>query len=159
MDGLNDAARQFVIVSNVPGILGPALTSYFTLVCETQEGVVGVGALDGSEIKRLYVAPPTQSRGVGKALLERLEDEALTRGLAVLWLEASPSSVAFYEAAGFQVVRAYTFSRGGRPVLRGQDGETNSAGTRLTLVAADNTSAFFKQPRACRPTPSRGSAT
>ena len=112
MEGLNEAARRLVTAANVPAVLGPALASYFTLVCETEEGVVGVGALDASEIKRLYIAPQAQGRGVGRALLRHLEGEALARGAVALSLEASPSSVAFYEVAGFRVVRSYTLSRG-----------------------------------------------
>lgn len=73
---------------------------------------VGCGAvrlLDGgrAEIKRMFVRPGAQGRGIGRAILERLEDEARGRGAVTVVLEMGdhqPAAAALYTAAGFAPV-------------------------------------------------------
>jgi ribosomal protein S18 acetylase RimI-like enzyme len=58
------------------------------------------------EISHLYVAPDSQSMGVGQALLTRALEDIVARGLerAVLWvLEKNYRARAFYERAGFRL--------------------------------------------------------
>jgi GNAT superfamily N-acetyltransferase len=62
------------------------------------------------ELKRMYVARDLRGRGIGKALLNRLEAEALNLGLDRLVLETgirSPEALALYKRAGFTGIRAY----------------------------------------------------
>jgi ribosomal protein S18 acetylase RimI-like enzyme len=70
-------------------------------------GTEGVESPRGSgEISHLYVAPESQSMGVGQALLARSLEDILGRGLhrAVLWvLEKNYRARAFYERAGFRL--------------------------------------------------------
>lgn len=59
-----------------------------------------------AEISHLYVAPDSQSMGVGQALLTRAFEDVASRGLerAVLWvLEKNYRARAFYERAGFRL--------------------------------------------------------
>jgi len=113
MDGLNDAARRHIVASNTPKQLGGDLASWVSFVAEVDgSGIVGVGALDGGEAKRVYVAPGTSGRGVGRALIETLEAEAARRGIDVVVLDASPSSVAFYETLGYAAHDGAGFSIG-----------------------------------------------
>jgi GNAT superfamily N-acetyltransferase len=73
---------------------------------------VGCGALrltaDGkSEIKRMYVRPAVQGRGVGRMILSRLEDQARRLGATGILLEmgdGQPEARALYESAGFAPV-------------------------------------------------------
>lgn len=103
MDGLNEAARDHIVARNTPEQLGADLASWISFVVEAAGfGVVGAGALDGSEIKRVYVDPRAQGLGVGRVLLQILEDEATRCGLTEVQLDASPSSVTFYAAAGYK---------------------------------------------------------
>lgn len=58
------------------------------------------------EISHLYVAPDSQSMGVGQALLARSFEDIVGRGLqrAVLWvIEKNYRARAFYERAGFRL--------------------------------------------------------
>ena len=58
------------------------------------------------EISHLYVAPDSQSMGVGQALLARSLEDIVARGFerAVLWvLEKNYRARAFYERAGFRL--------------------------------------------------------
>jgi putative acetyltransferase len=66
----------------------------------------GVAFLDGyAEVKRMYTRPIVRGRGVGKALLARIEAEARAGGAGLLRIETGmyqEEALRFYEAAGFQ---------------------------------------------------------
>ena len=62
------------------------------------------------ELKRMYVARDLRGKGIGRALLDRLESEARLLGLDRLVLETgirSPQALALYRAAGFVGIPAY----------------------------------------------------
>jgi GNAT superfamily N-acetyltransferase len=62
------------------------------------------------ELKRMYVARDLRGKGIGRALLDRLESEALKLGLDRLVLETgirSPQALALYRGAGFTGIPAY----------------------------------------------------
>jgi putative acetyltransferase len=66
----------------------------------------GVAFLDGyAEVKRMYSKPSVRGKGVGKALLVRIEAEARGAGVNLLRLETGVyqrDALRFYEAAGFR---------------------------------------------------------
>ena len=74
--------------------------------------IAGCGALKRldahrGEIKSMRVADKFLGRGVGKALLKHLIDEARARGMESLWLETGSSeaftpALRLYESAGFR---------------------------------------------------------
>src|SRR3989442_6658081 len=113
MDGLNEAAREFIRAKNTPVQLDAELRQWFTLIFEADDGrLLGVGALDGEEIKRMYVDPRVQGHGVGRAVMQALEGEAMRLGLREVVLEASPSAVPFYEQLGYIRLGDDGFTRG-----------------------------------------------
>ena len=62
------------------------------------------------ELKRMYVAREVRGQGIGRALLDRLEAEARTLGLARLVLETGTRQVealALYRRAGFTTIPPY----------------------------------------------------
>jgi GNAT superfamily N-acetyltransferase len=62
------------------------------------------------EIKRMYVAPGARSRGVGRALLEALEDAARGLGYERVRLDAGPEqrhSRVLFAAAGYVEIAPY----------------------------------------------------
>ena len=70
---------------------------------------VGCGAVavfdDYAEVKRMYTRPGARGRGVAKAILRRLEDEAREAGVAVLRLETGTyqqGAIGLYERMGFR---------------------------------------------------------
>jgi putative acetyltransferase len=71
----------------------------------------GVALLDGyAELKRMYSRPAVRGRGVGKALLLRLEAEGRNRDVALLRLETGSyqeEAMRFYEHAGFRRCAAF----------------------------------------------------
>ena len=50
------------------------------------------------------VLPAHRRRGYGAAMLAACREEAAARGCGLVWLNASPTSVGFYEAIGFELV-------------------------------------------------------
>jgi GNAT superfamily N-acetyltransferase len=96
----------------MPERLDAELAAGDTLVCEREGTVVGVGCLVGEEIKRLYIAPPAQRQGIGRALLAQLEALARGRGVRILRLDAGLETVAFYRRLGLRVVKAAEIDKG-----------------------------------------------
>jgi putative acetyltransferase len=76
---------------------------------------VGCGAVRRTEpgvaeIKRMYVAPSARGQGVGRLILETLEEEARRLGARRLVLETGPrqpEAITLYERAGFIRIPLY----------------------------------------------------
>jgi len=92
---------------------GACLGSMFCIVATDEGTVVGMGALDGDSIKRMYVGPERRGEGIGKGIYEKIEAEARRRGLASLELEASLNAVGFYRGMGYSRVREKVCDLGG----------------------------------------------
>jgi GNAT superfamily N-acetyltransferase len=70
------------------------------------------------EIKRMYVRPEARRRGLGGAILEALEREALRLGFKVVRLETGPlqpDAIGLYARAGYREIPCFgAYSGGGR---------------------------------------------
>lgn len=87
-----------------------SLKRHFSLVAEDEGKIVGFGNIDESGyLDRLYVRAEYIGKGVGKALLARLED-AVREDITT---HASITARAFFEKAGYSVVRRQTVERRG----------------------------------------------
>jgi aspartate racemase len=78
--------------------------------CLREEALVAELGLGVGELKRMYVDPRMRGRGVGRALLERLEREARALGLTRLVLETGTrqlDAIRLYRAAGFADMPPY----------------------------------------------------
>jgi ribosomal protein S18 acetylase RimI-like enzyme len=53
------------------------------------------------------VLPADRGRGLGEAMMTACRADAAARGSELVWLSASPASVGFYEAIGFELVDAH----------------------------------------------------
>jgi GNAT superfamily N-acetyltransferase len=77
-------------------------------VWEADGEAAGFAALDGegASVWALFVAPEAQGRGGGRALMERLLEEARRRGLSELRLttEAGSRAERFYRQSGWEPV-------------------------------------------------------
>jgi predicted GNAT family N-acyltransferase len=76
--------------------------SLHVLACDTAGRAIGTGRLlpDG-HIGRMAVLAEWRGRGVGRALIERLLEEAKRIGMAQLVLNAQTSAIGFYQRFGF----------------------------------------------------------
>jgi putative acetyltransferase len=91
-------------------------------VARIGEEAVGCGAValfDGyAEVKRMYTREAARGRGVGKALLARIEAEALDAGKPVLRLETGTeqmAAIALYQGYGFRPCGAFGHYAGLEP--------------------------------------------
>jgi putative acetyltransferase len=84
-----------------------------TYVAEIHGAVAGFTDLDADGyVDRLFVSPDHGRRGVGRALLAHVVEEAGTRGLAELTTHASLVARPVFERAGFSVVHEETIVKG-----------------------------------------------
>lgn len=63
-----------------------------------------------AEVKRMYTAPAGRRRGIARALLTRLEDEARALGYSMIRLEtgtAQPEAMRLYESMGYEPIDNY----------------------------------------------------
>jgi GNAT superfamily N-acetyltransferase len=113
---LNDVYETFSRLDNPPlepGELRPPGGAY--LAGSEGGDVVAGGGLrrldEGvAEIKRMYVRPAARSRGVARALLRALEDEARALGYSAVRLDTGPKQLhglALYRSAGYVAVPPY----------------------------------------------------
>ena len=79
-------------------------------VAEEGDAVVGFGTLNPgeNEIEAVYVSPEVVRRGVGSAILRRLEERARALGLNSLKMDASLNAVPFYRSAGYESQKGTT---------------------------------------------------
>jgi len=85
------------------------------LVAHLDGAPVGCGAVralddDTAELKRMYVAPAARGTGLGRRLLEALENEALALGARLLVLETGTrqtAALALYRNTGFEPIPRY----------------------------------------------------
>jgi len=70
---------------------------------DSNERIIGFGSIvpNSAELRALYVAAAHGRRGVGRAILGRLEELAREVGLSELHMDSSINAVPFYEANGF----------------------------------------------------------
>ena len=101
-DYSEEAMRLFKIFQSRWVILENA-SNYHTLVALIAGEIVGTGTLQGAHIRRVFVSPQHQRRGIGKLIAAELEKKALSEDKTVLDLAAAVGSRAFWESLGFKV--------------------------------------------------------
>ncbi len=95
-------------LDRLPKVIGAAAAERFGSVVSTldpfHEGDV---PRDHWYVSVLGVDPAAQGRGVGRALLEPVMDDARFSGLPCYLETANPSNVAFYQRSGFRVLHDF----------------------------------------------------
>lgn len=72
-----------------------------TLVAHIGDEVVGTGAVQGSELKSVFVVPDWHRSGIGSALVCALEEIAARNGIETVEVSSSLSATRFYTAMGY----------------------------------------------------------
>lgn len=70
-------------------------------VAESDDQIVGFAALNGDEIKAVYVSPRSIRQGIGQSLLQTIETHAIRSGLSRTRLNSTITAIRFYEAHGY----------------------------------------------------------
>lgn len=73
----------------------------YTIVVEANGDVIATGTLLGTNVRRMFVSPTAQGRGLGHMMLTRLEQYARETGLTRLDLDASLPAHGFYIRHGY----------------------------------------------------------
>lgn len=78
----------------------------FRLIAEIAGRVVGIGAavFESVELRACYVAPDAGRKGVGSALVKKIEHAAREQGAPRLELDSSLTAESFYRTIGYEVV-------------------------------------------------------
>jgi len=83
------------------------------IVAEENRKILGfVSLAPESYIDFAYVRPPAQGRGLFRALYERVEKLAASRGETRLWAHSSLDAVAAFKAVGFEAIERESVSIG-----------------------------------------------
>lgn len=56
-----------------------------------------------ASVESLYVRPDARRRGVGRALLEAVEERCAARGISYVEVQTDDEAVSFYRAAGYEL--------------------------------------------------------
>jgi putative acetyltransferase len=110
LDALNDALAGYSSEQrhalSVDQLFQPNIRFFVVRVADEAVACGGIGFYDGyAELKRMYSTPEVRGRGVAKALLLRLEEEAREAGVGLLRIETGihqREALRFYEAAGYR---------------------------------------------------------
>ena len=88
-----------------PGSYVEPIEARVVIVAEDDDGrVAGFAQLNPREgiVQACYVDPDFNGRGVGRALMAAIEDEARAHGRTALLLDASLNAIAFYASLGWR---------------------------------------------------------
>jgi GNAT superfamily N-acetyltransferase len=66
--------------------------------------IVGTAALDQDRVRNVFVQIDHHQQGIGKLLMQHIEDMARQQGQVQLALRASVSAVVFYQKLGYAIV-------------------------------------------------------
>ncbi len=98
-----EAVQFFRQYHSAEGIAERARTAY-ALLAERRGHLVATGSLVSEHITAVFVEASLQREGIGAALMKRLEEQASSRGILALTLDASLPSRQFYDALGYVIV-------------------------------------------------------
>ncbi len=73
-----------------------------TIILEKNNRVIGTGTIIGDHILRVFVNPKFQKQGLGKLIMNKLEDKAISSGANKVKLDASLPSKTFYDTLGYK---------------------------------------------------------
>jgi GNAT superfamily N-acetyltransferase len=97
-----EAVRYFKEHHTKDDILNDATTGY-TLIAYYMGEILGTGTLLDTNVRRVYINPLYQYKGIGKLIVSELEKKAVNNRIVKLDLSASLLSRQFWESCGYCV--------------------------------------------------------
>ena len=82
------------------------------VVIEDAGAILATGAVVGSDVSAVFVAPERQREGLGGTMMDELEGHAVRSGHSSVSLSVSLPSRSFYEQRGYRVIEACSIDVG-----------------------------------------------
>lgn len=90
--------------------------TYFAAICEDE--MLGFCSYQGNEIMGLFADPNNARRGIGTALLRKVETDIWSSGVREIALDAALPAVPFYKAHGYRTREISSYlTRGGAYIV------------------------------------------
>ena len=86
---------------------------FFVAEDQKTQKIVGIIGIKDDRLRRYFVDPNYQGKGVGRLLFDHLEVVAKKRGLQKITLEGSPLAQPIYKHFGFKIIKSITKERAG----------------------------------------------
>jgi GNAT superfamily N-acetyltransferase len=87
--------------SFTPAKITGLLTIRQVMVAIDRGQIVATGGLDGDILRSIFVLPGRQGQGIGRQLVQQLEELARSHGIKQLWVPASVTGEGFYRRLGY----------------------------------------------------------
>jgi len=87
------------------------------IVAERDRKIIGTGTIREAHIRRVFIEPDCQEQGIGKIIVEHLEQNARERQVPEVDLSGALGSKTFWEARGYAVRQEVFRSIDGGPVI------------------------------------------
>jgi GNAT superfamily N-acetyltransferase len=100
---LEEVMNYFDMYNWDGNILKAARDGYIVVV-ETQGKIIGTGSVIGDTILRVFIDPGYQKQGLGRLIMNELENRAAANGVNILQLRALANARKFYESLGYSIV-------------------------------------------------------
>lgn len=97
-----EAVRYFKEHHTKEDILNDASSGY-TIIADYRGEILGTGTLLDTNVRRVYINPLHQHKGIGRLIVAELEKKALKQKIVTLDLSASLLSKRFWESCGYRV--------------------------------------------------------
>jgi GNAT superfamily N-acetyltransferase len=134
-----EAINHFIEYSNKSDILNDAKNNY-VIVIKNANKIIATGTLIYTHIKRVFVSPHFQGRGIGKLIMQDLEEKAKANNLKLVELHSSLFAKRFYDSLSYRM-----FKIGNVKVDNGELLYYQRMAKRLDDQQADTTYNFHKK--------------
>jgi len=98
---LSFEVREALLRAETPETIHERSTLYYVVVDERGGQIAAVGGVDMNEIRLLFVGVEHRREGIGRALLEHLEEMVPPALFREIFVYAAPAAEAFYRAQGY----------------------------------------------------------
>jgi len=107
---LDEKAKKYIFDKfTEEGFLSLEKNKYSIMVYEEDGRVLGMGAMEGNEIKKMYVDPVCHGKGIGGKLMSYFEEIGANNGANEIELHAYDNAIDFYRKCGYEMGGKYEF--------------------------------------------------
>jgi len=115
---LTGELREALLQAESPESMRARARAFYVAVDQDGEEITSVGGLDLNEVRILCVAAGHRGKGIGRRLLQHLQDMVPPSLFSDIFVYSAPGAVGFYAANGFAARGPHTF------VVRGMEMRT-----------------------------------